>query len=71
MFEEKAEVVKHLDTCDSTEDLSAMILLSVIKKLIIIFTTSQDFQSKDWSDWTYKGIKTEEFPMCLCYMVEI
>ena len=33
IFDEKAEVVEHLDTCDGTEDLSAMILLSVMRKL--------------------------------------
>ena len=38
IFDEKAEVVEHLDTCDGTEDLSAMILLSVMRKLRTILT---------------------------------
>ena len=40
IFDEKAEVVEHLDTCDGTEDLSAMILLSVMRKLRTISTTA-------------------------------
>ena len=40
IFDEKAEVVKHLNTCDGTEDLSAMILLSVMRKLRTILTTT-------------------------------
>ena len=40
IFDEKAEVVEHLDTCDGTEDLSAMILLSVMRKLRTILTTA-------------------------------
>ena len=31
LFDEKAKVVKHLDTCDDTKYLSAMILLSVMR----------------------------------------
>ena len=38
-FDEKAEVVEHLYTCDGTEDLSAVILLSVMRKLRTILTT--------------------------------
>ena len=33
IFDEKAEVVEHLNSCDGTEDLSSMILLSVMRKL--------------------------------------
>ena len=33
-------MVEHLDTCDGTEDLSAMILLSVMWKLRTILTTA-------------------------------
>ena len=43
IFDEKAEVVEHLDTCDGTEDLSAMILLSVMRKLRTISTTATSF----------------------------
>ena len=40
IFHEKAEVVERLDTCDGTEDLSAMIHLSVMRKLRTISTTA-------------------------------
>ena len=40
IFDERAEMVEHLDTCDGTEDLFAMILLSVMRKLRIVLTTS-------------------------------
>ena len=40
IFNENAEVVEHLDNCDGTEDLSAMILLSVMRKLRTISTTA-------------------------------
>ena len=40
IFDEKDEVVEHLDTCNGTEDLSATTLLSVIKKLRTILTTA-------------------------------
>ena len=40
---EKSEVVEHLHTCDCTEDLSAMILLSVMRKLGTITTTATSF----------------------------
>ena len=40
IFDEKAEVVEHLDTCDGTEGLSAMILLALIRKLRTILTTA-------------------------------
>ena len=33
-------MVEHLDTCDGTEDISAMILLSVRRKLRTISTTA-------------------------------
>ena len=38
-FDDKAEVVEHLYTCDGTEDLYAVILLSVMRKLRTILTT--------------------------------
>ena len=40
MFDEKIKLVEHLDTCDGTEDLSAMIILSVMRKLRTIATTA-------------------------------
>ena len=40
IFDEKAEVVEHLDTCDGTEDLSAMVRFSVMRKLRTISTTA-------------------------------
>ena len=40
IFVENAEVVEYLDTCDGTEDLSAMILLALIRKLRTILTTA-------------------------------
>ena len=40
IFDENSEMVEHLYTCDGTEDLSAMILLSVIRKLRIISTSA-------------------------------
>ena len=40
IFDEKAELVEHLDTCDGTEDLSSMILLLVMRKLRTISTTA-------------------------------
>ena len=43
IFDEKAEVVECLDTCDGTEDLSAMIRLSVMRKLRTILTTAISF----------------------------
>ena len=43
IFDEKAEVVEHLDTCDGTEDLSAMIRLSVMRKLRTILTNAISF----------------------------
>ena len=36
----KAEVDEHLDTCDGIKDLSAMILLSVMRKSRTISTTT-------------------------------
>ena len=39
IFDEKAEVVGHLDTCDGTADIS-VILLSVMRKLKTILTTT-------------------------------
>ena len=33
--DKKAEVVEYLDTCDGTEDLSALILLSAMRKLSV------------------------------------
>ena len=38
IFDQKADVDEHLDTCDGTEDLSVMILLAVIRKLRTILT---------------------------------
>ena len=43
IFDEKAEVVECLDTCVGTEDLSAMIRLSVMRKLRTISTTAISF----------------------------
>ena len=43
IFDGKAEVVEHLDTCDGTEDFFAMILLSVMRKLKTISTTATSF----------------------------
>ena len=43
IFDEKAKVVKHLYTCDGTEDLSVMILLSVMRKLRTISTMAISF----------------------------
>ena len=43
IFDEKAEVVERLDTCDGTEDLSAMICLSVMRKLRTILITATSF----------------------------
>ena len=43
IFDEKAEVVERLDTCDGTEDLSAIICLSVMRKLRTILTTATSF----------------------------
>ena len=43
IFDGKAEVVEHLDTCDGTEDFFAMILLSVMRKLRTILTTATSF----------------------------
>ena len=40
IFDKKAEEVEHLDTCDGTEDLSTMILLSVMRKVRTILTTA-------------------------------
>ena len=40
IFDEKVAVVEHLDTCYGTEDLSAMVLLSVMGKLRTILTTA-------------------------------
>ena len=40
IFDDKAELFEHLDTCDGTKDFSAMILLSAIKKLRTILTTA-------------------------------
>ena len=40
IFDGKNEMVKHLYTCDGTEDLSAMILLSVMRKLRTISTSA-------------------------------
>ena len=52
IFDEKAELVKHLDTCDGTEDLSAVTLLSVMRKLVTILTTSTStsFMILHWGD---------------------
>ena len=44
IFDEQAEVVEHLDTCDGTQDLSAMIRLSVMRKLRTILTTATSFK---------------------------
>jgi hypothetical protein len=44
IFDEKAEVVDHLDTCDGTEDFSAVILLSVVRKLRTILTTATSYK---------------------------
>ena len=43
IFDEKAEVVERLDTCVGTENLSAMICLSVMRKLRTILTTAISF----------------------------
>ena len=43
IFDEKAEVVERLDTCVGTEDLSAMIRLSVMRKLRTILTNAISF----------------------------
>ena len=43
IFGEKVAVVEHLDTCDGTEDISAMILFSVIRNLRIILTIATSF----------------------------
>ena len=43
IFDEKAEVVEQLDTCDGTEDLFAIIRLSVMRKLKTISTTATSF----------------------------
>ena len=40
IFDIKAEVIQHLDICDGTEDLSAMIPLSVMRKLRTILSTA-------------------------------
>ena len=40
MSDGKDQVVEHLYNCDGTEDFSAMILLSVMRKLEIIWTTT-------------------------------
>ena len=44
IFDENAEVVERLDTCDGSENLSAMILLSVMRKLRTITTTATSFR---------------------------
>ena len=40
MYDGKVQVVEHLYNCDGTEDFSSMILLSVMRKLEIIWTTT-------------------------------
>ena len=78
IFDEKAEVVEHLDTCDGTKDLSAMILLSAIRRFKIISTTATSLMIFPCSDprlskkrlkwlnlWRYRDINTQEFPMRL------
>ena len=50
-FDKKAEVVEHLVTCDGTEDLSAMILLSVMRKLRTISTTTTNLMIPPCSFW--------------------
>ena len=59
----KSEEVEHLDAWDGTEDLSTMILLSVMRTLRTISTTATALMiplcsfcpKKGWSDWTYEG----------------
>ena len=79
IFDEKPEVVECLDTCDGTEDLSAMILLSVMRKLRTISTTATSFMIPSvlsvprcsnkrlkWLNlWRYRDINTQKFPMCV------
>ena len=74
IFNKKAEVVKHLDTFDDTEDLSAIILLSGMRKLKNISTTTTSlmkppvfFAVSRFSKkrLRYRGINTKEFPMGL------
>ena len=43
IFDEKADVVECLDTCVGTEDLSAIIRLSVMRKLRTILPTTISF----------------------------
>ena len=43
IFDEMAEVIERFYTCDGAEDLSAMIHLSVMRKLRIISTTANRF----------------------------
>ena len=78
-FDEKAEVFERLYTCDGTEDLSAMIRWSVMRKLITKSTTATSswfppflsvprFSKKrlKWLNlWRNRGTNTQEFPMCL------
>ena len=45
IFDEKAEVVERLDTCNGTEDPSAMICLLLIRKLKTILTTATTYDS--------------------------
>ena len=70
IFDEKAEVVEHLDTCDGTEDLSAMILfqwwgswepyrqppLSLWCPPVLSVLR---FKKKGCCDWTYGGTEIE------------
>ena len=45
IFDKKALVVERLDICDGTEDLSALIHFSVIRKLRTILTTATSFMT--------------------------
>ena len=79
IFDEKAEVVERLDTCDGTEDLSVMICLSVMRKLRTIWTSPTSlmiltcsFCPKIFKEkaevikrMEVKRYKAQEFPMCL------
>ena len=76
IFDEKAEVVEHLDTLDGREDLFAMIRLSVMRKLITISTTATSSmippcsfcpkkRLKGMNLWKYRGGNPQEFQMCL------
>ena len=79
IFDEKAEVVEHLDTCVGKKDFSAMICLSVMRKLRTISTTATSIMIPPCSFCPkickekaevikqYRGTNTQKIPFFFFY----